>query len=60
MISAKEAKKEHKKLKSCWSQESRLTQKILIGILQKLENREKKMLKSLGKFLAKVDMDEVK
>jgi len=37
MIKANQALKEHKKLKSCWSEESQLTQKVVISILSELE-----------------------
>jgi hypothetical protein len=37
VITAEEALKEHKALKSYWSLESRLTQKIMIALLSKIE-----------------------
>ena len=39
-INSKQAKKEHNALKSHWSDESHLSQKIMIAILEKLENIE--------------------
>ncbi|HEU04048.1 MAG TPA: hypothetical protein ENH95_02875 [Nitrosopumilus sp.] len=42
MINSKEAKREHRKLKSYWSSESRLTQKVIIALLEKLELMTKK------------------
>ena len=38
-ITSKEAKREHNALPSCWSKESRLSQKVLISILEHLEEQ---------------------
>jgi len=45
MITSEKAEKEHKKLKSLWSNESCLTQKILISILKELEILNTKKVK---------------
>lgn len=44
MINSIQAEKKHKKLKSMWSEESHLTQGIIIGILRELELINKKKL----------------
>ncbi len=44
MINSIKAEKESKKLKSRWSEESQLTQRIIIGILKELESLNGKKL----------------
>ena len=61
MIDWREAKNKHKVLKSRWSEESGLTQKIVIGILRELqEGREEaqklsKELRRIGTKLGNLD-----
>lgn len=47
LISSKKAMKQHNKLKSYWSAESRLTQKIIISMLNLLETQQISMLNLL-------------
>ena len=45
MINSIQAEKQHKKLKSRWSEESQLTQRVIIGILKELESLNGNKLK---------------
>ncbi|MCH8003927.1 MAG: hypothetical protein IH934_04835 [Nanoarchaeota archaeon] len=53
LITSKKALIEHKKLKSRWSGESKLTQLILISILDKLENP-----KDISQLLKRIEKQE--
>ena len=46
MINSIKAEKEHKKLKSRWSDETHLTQEVIISILRELESLNGKKLKA--------------
>ena len=46
MITAKQAQKDHHNLKRCWSNETKLSQRVLIGVLRRLEQQ--------GELLAKL------
>ncbi len=49
-LTSNEALKEHKKLKSRWSRETSLSQRILMSILDKLEHPQ-----NINKLLSKIE-----
>lgn len=49
-ITSKEAKREHNALPSCWSNESQLSQKVLISVLWHLE-KQSELLSQMVKLL---------
>lgn len=53
MIIAKQARKDHFALKDCWSSETRLSQKVLIAILGRLEQQNKLLAKLVQRKRAK-------
>ena len=57
-ITSKEAMKEHQKLKSRWSLETSISQRVIISILNKLEQpqkREDKLIERIDKLERDLD-----